>query len=589
MKFSDLALPLDVQAAVKAQGYVKPTPIQTLVIPPALEGSDILGGAPTGTGKTAAFLLPVLARLNMKPKAPGVRALILEPTRELAQQVCADANKLCQALLKADAAGIGKYEDYSLEEEGADADADEEDFDDPYFDEHRESDPDELEAPAAEGSDHEAAAEDAAEDEAEAEGGEDEFEAELQQALKAVDGSGRGGDEADDDDIPAIPEVDAKTFAQFMHGMEHFKAYTVIGGEGRDVQQAAVGMIAVATPGRLNEFIDKGIFDTSKVELLVIDEADRMLDMGFRDDVAAIVRATSRRYQTMLFSATLEGAGVREFAEQVLNDPFEVHLGSGQSENEKLPELLSSRAYYAANAQQKYNILAHLLRTASGKAIVFVRTKDRVNALCSFLRRNGVNAASLEGDMNITERKAALRRFKDNEVRMLVATDVAARGLDVPDVEQVYNFDLPGKADIYVHRAGRTARAGSKGTVISLVERSELNLLARIENYTGREIERRQIKNVCAAFPVEKTLPTKRESRASIGGKGGFDKRRADEKDDKKKVKERWRDKKNKGKPDFAAKRAKKAARLKAAEAKAQKAQAAKAAKSAAAAKEQGA
>ena len=582
MKFSDLALPLDVQAAVKAQGYVKPTPIQTLVIPPALEGSDILGGAPTGTGKTAAFLLPVLARLNMKPKAPGVRALILEPTRELAQQVCADANKLCQALLKADAAGIGKYEDYSLEEEGADADADEEDFDDPYFDEHRESDPDELEAQAAEVSDHEA----------EAEGGEDEFEAELQQALKAADSSGRGGDEDDEDDeddIPAIPEVDAKTFAEFMQGMEHFKAYTVIGGEGRDVQQAAVGMIAVATPGRLNEFIDKGIFDTSKVELLVIDGADRMLDMGFRDDVAAIVRATSRRYQTMLFSATLEGAGVREFAEQVLNDPFEVHLGSGQSENEKLPELLSSRAYYAANAQQKYNILAHLLRTASGKAIVFVRTKDRVNALCSFLRRNGVNAASLEGDMNITERKAALRRFKDNEVRMLVATDVAARGLDVPDVEQVYNFDLPGKADIYVHRAGRTARAGSKGTVISLVERSELNLLARIENYTGREIERRQIKNVCAAFPVEKTLPTKRESRASIGGKGGFDKRRADEKDDKKKVKERWRDKKNKGKPDFAAKRAKKAARLKASEAKAQKAQAAKAAKSAVAAKEQGA
>lgn len=549
MKFSDLALPLDVQAAVKAQGYVKPTPIQTLVIPPALEGSDILGGAPTGTGKTAAFLLPILARLNMQPKAEGVRALIIEPTRELAQQVCADANQLCQALLKADAAGIGKYEDYTLSDE---------------------------------------------------DDGEDEFEAELQQALKVVGESGAdeddledlavmdgadpvtvraeaaaaegsaAEDEAEADDAPTIPEVDEKTMAEFMQGLEHFKAYTVIGGEGRDVQQAAVGMIAVATPGRLNEFIDKGIFDTSKVELLVIDEADRMLDMGFRDDVAAIVRATANRYQTMLFSATLEGKGVREFAEQVLNDPFEVYLGSGANEQEKLPELLSSRAYYAANPQQKYNIFAHLLRTASGKAIVFVRTKDRVNALCSFLRRNGVNAASLEGDMNITERKAALRRFKENNVRMLVATDVAARGLDVPDVEQVYNFDLPGRADTYVHRAGRTARAGSKGTVINIVERNELGLLARIENYTGREVERRQIKNVCAAFPVEKTLPTKRESRASIGGKGGFDKRRVDDKDDKKKVKERWRDKKNKGKPDFAAKRAKKAARLKAQEAKAQ-------------------
>lgn len=468
MEFAQLGLPLDVLEAVQDRGWSSPTPIQALVIPPALQGSDILGGAPTGTGKTAAFLLPILARLSEKPQQPGVRALVLEPTRELAQQVCADANALCAALQKAAAAGTPRW---------------------------------------------------------------DEEDAEDGAARAALDWS-------------------------------NFQAYTVIGGEGRDIQQAAGGCIVVATPGRLNEFIGKSVFKTDRVELLVIDEADRMLDLGFRDEVAAVVRAADKRYQTMLFSATLEGAGVRDFARQVLNDPYEVHLGSGD-EDEKLPELLSSRAYYAATPQQKYNILGHLLRTAAGKAIVFVRTRERVGELCRFLRRQGVNAASLEGDMNITERKAALRRFKDNEVSILVATDVAARGLDISDVQQVYNFDLPARADIYVHRAGRTARAGSRGTVISLVERTELPLLERIERYTGREIEKRQIKNVCAAFPVEKTLPVKKTGRASLGGHGGFDRKHRDDKDEgKKKIKERWRDKKNKGKPDFAAKRARRAQRL---------------------------
>ncbi len=469
MEFAELGLPLDVLEAVKARGWSSPTPIQTLVIPPALAGSDILGGAPTGTGKTAAFLLPILARLSENPQAGGVRALILEPTRELAQQVCTDANALCAALREAVQAGTARWEE---DEEAADA-----------------------------------------------------------------------ADRAGQD-------------------WSHFQAYTVIGGEGRDIQQAACGCIVVATPGRLNEFIGKGSFKTDKVELLIIDEADRMLDLGFRDEVAAIVRATDRRYQTMLFSATLEGAGVRDFAAQVLNDPFEVHIGAGGEEDEKLPELLSSRAYYAATPQQKYNILGHLLRTAAGKAMIFVRTRDRVSEVCRFLRRLGIRTASLEGDMNITERRAALRRFKENEVSMLVATDVAARGLDISDVQQVYNFDLPARADIYVHRAGRTARAGSRGTVISLVERNELPLLERIERYTGREIEKRQIKNVCAAFPVEKTLPVKKPTRASLGGHGGFDRKHRDDKDEsKKKVKERWRDKKNKGKPDFAAKRARRAAR----------------------------
>lgn len=441
--FEDFALPEDLLAGIAQAGFTKPTPVQQLTIPPALEGADILGAAPTGTGKTAAFLLPVIARL-MREDRPGVRAVILEPTRELAMQVAADCNALCVQ----------------------------------------------------------------------------------------------------------VPEI---------------KAYTIIGGAGRDEQKAAEGNIVVATPGRLKEFFDKEWFDPSTVEVLVLDEADRMLDMGFHDEVSVIVRELNRRQQTMLFSATLEGAAVQDFSEGVLNDPFEVRLGAGAKQDEKLPELLTSRAYYARTPEQKYAILKHLLTTATGQALIFVRTRERVDELCAFLRKNGFDAASLQGDMNITERKAALRRFSAQEVRFLVATDVAARGLDVPSIEKVYNFDLPAKADVYVHRAGRTARAGARGSVICLVGKDELEMLQRIVRYTGRDIEQRVITAVSDPFPKEKQLPQKRNSRTRMGEKGGFSqkKRKGEDKDDKPREKKRWRDLKNKGKPDFAAKRAKKALRLK--------------------------
>lgn len=510
MKFAELSLPPNIAAIALAQGFKQPTPVQTLVIPPALEGADILGGAPTGTGKTAAFLLPILARLNLEPDKPGVRALILEPTRELALQVATDAQRFCKSLRQATLAHVAEL---ATEDVGDKEDA-----------------------------------------------------ALIEDSAQAAN---EASDEAQDEDVAILARMQAVHEADLAGILPSFGAYTIIGGEGRDIQQQAQGNIVCATPGRLNEFIDKGWFDPSTVELLIIDEADRMLDLGFKDEVAAIVRAVQRRFQTMLFSATLDSPGVDEFARMVLNDPFEVRIGSGDEENERLPELLSARAYYAATPLQKFNILGHLLKTAAGKAIIFVRTRDRVGEVCAFLRRNGIKSASLQGEMTITERKAALRRFKDNEVTILVATDVAARGLDVPDTAQVYNFDLPAKADVYVHRAGRTARAGSRGTVISLVERNELPLLERIERYTERSIERREIKNVCASFPQEKTLPQKRQSRASIGGKGGFDKKRPEDKERKPKVKERWRDKKNKGKPDFAAKRAKKQARAAAAASKA--------------------
>lgn len=303
--------------------------------------------------------------------------------------------------------------------------------------------------------------------------------------------------------------------------------------------------------------------------MYVIDEADRMLDMGFRDDVAKITRELYNRYQTLLFSATLEGSGIEDFASSVLNDPLEVRIGAGGEEDEVLPEELQSRAYYAAGDPQKLKILVHLLTTIKGKSIVFVKTKERLQRLEASLRRNGFKCASLQGSISMTERKAALRKFNEGESDILIATDVASRGLDLPDVTHVYNFDIPANAAIYVHRAGRTARAGAQGVVTTLVMANEIGFLEKLERYTGKAIEKRAIKNVCAVFPVkDPSAPRqseKKRSRASIGGNGGFDKK---VKDDEKKPhkKNRLRDKKNKGKPDFAAKRAKKALRAKAKE-----------------------
>lgn len=442
MLFSELGLPDFLVENIKKLGWETPTPVQTLVLPKALEGFDILGGAPTGTGKSAAFLLPIIARLSLEKKS-GIRAIILEPTRELAMQV----ESVCYEL-------IGGFNDLS--------------------------------------------------------------------------------------------------------------AGTIIGGGSREVQRENPSSIIAATPGRLIEYIEKGWIDTSSVEMYVIDEADRMLDMGFRDDVAKITRELYNRYQTLLFSATLEGAGIEEFASSVLNDPIEVRLGAGGEEDEVLPEFLQSRAYYAAGDPQKIRILHHLLTTIKGKSIVFVKTKERLQRLDASLRRLGFKCASIQGDLSMNERKAALKNFSMGDKDILIATDVAARGLDLPDVTHVYNFDMPANAAIYVHRAGRTARAGEKGVVTTLVMANEISFLEKLERYTGKDIEKRAIKNVCAEFPTEKTMghhqSEKKRSRASVGSNGGFDKKKKEE-DKKPHKKNRLRDKKNKGKPDFAAKRAKKAAR----------------------------
>ncbi|MGN0903157.1 MAG: DEAD/DEAH box helicase [Succinivibrio sp.] len=437
MDFASLGIPENLLSNISNSGWSVPTPIQQLVIPKALEGCDILGGAPTGTGKSAAFLIPIVSRLSLDDKK-GVRAIILEPSRELALQVSDVAQNLCEGT--------------------------------------------------------------------------------------------------------------------------SLTSGTIIGGGTREVERENPSSIIAATPGRLIEYIEKGWLDTSTVEMYVIDEADRMLDMGFRDDVAKITRELYNRRQTLLFSATLEGSGIRDFASSVLNDPVEVRIGVGGESDEVLPPLLKSRAYYAAGDDQKAKILLHLLTTIKGRSIIFVKTRERLARLESFLRRNGFNVASLQGETSMTERKAAVRRFTDDEAQVLVATDVASRGLDLPFVSHVYNYDMPGNAAVYVHRAGRTARAGNKGVVATLVLGSETEFLEKLERYTGVDIERRAIKNVCAEFPVSTGVKASEKKRSRVKESGGFDKKvKTDEKKPHKK--DRLRDKKNKGKPDFAAKRAKKALR----------------------------
>ncbi|MBQ9275777.1 MAG: DEAD/DEAH box helicase [Succinivibrio sp.] len=440
--FTELPLPPEVLNNLSLLDWQEPTPVQRLVIPPALEGYDILGAAPTGTGKSAAFLLPVMARLlDRRPRSEGVRALVLEPTRELALQLCKTAQQL----------GEGT-------------------------------------------------------------------------ALSAC---------------------------------------ALIGGAGREEQRGTLGTIAAATPGRLLEFLHKGYIDPAPIEILIIDEADRMLDLGFREAVAEISRALSSRFQTMLFSATLEGPGIRDFAKAVLNEPFEARLGV--QSGERLPEGLQLRAYCARDDRQKAALLQVLLKTSPGRSLVFVRKRERVKAVERVALSCGLNCATLSGDLEIAERTAALKRFAEDRAQVLVATDVAARGLDISDVSFVYNFDLPRDAAVFVHRCGRTARAGATGVAISLVLKEEQSVLARLERYTGQDIERRSIKG--AGEPFDENPP----AHSARGKEKNKSKSKSQEKktkstSDRAHVKVRKRDRLNKGKPDLAAKRARRQAARGAAE-----------------------
>ena len=381
MPFSALGLSAELVRAVAAQGYTQPTPIQLQAIPAVLARRDILAGAQTGTGKTAAFTLPMLHLLSeSRARHRGPRALVLTPTRELAAQVGESVRTYGQHL--------------------------------------------------------------------------------PLRAMQIFGGVGMG------------PQVD-----QLRRGVD----------------------IVVATPGRLLDHAGQGNIDLSGIEFLVLDEADRMLDMGFIHDIRRVIKLLPQRRQNLLFSATYSRE-IEQLATGLLHDPQRIEVARRNTAAETVAQLVHPVAQ-----SRKRELLSHLILTGDWQQVlVFTRTKHGANRLAQQLERDRITAAAIHGNKSQNARTRALADFKRGAVRVLVATDIAARGLDIDRLPHVVNFELPNVPEDYVHRIGRTGRAGSDGTAVSLVSPDERGLLAGIERLLGRRIEREPVQgfeDVEAASP----------------------------------------------------------------------------------------
>jgi superfamily II DNA/RNA helicase len=369
MSFSQLGLSEKVQAAVTAAGYTTPTPIQQQAIPHVLKRRDVLGIAQTGTGKTAAFVLPMLTMLEHgRARARMPRTLILEPTRELAAQV---------------EESFAKY-----------------------------------------GANHK-----------------------LNVALII------GGVSFDNQDVKLTRGVD----------------------------------VLIATPGRLLDHFERGRLLLTGVELLVIDEADRMLDMGFIPDIERICKLVPFTRQTLFFTATMPPE-IRRIVDTFLHNPEQVEVSRPATTVATTTQLLASAG---REPPDKRDALRRLIRSEAAfkNAIIFCNRKREVAVLHRSLVRHGFNAVALHGDMDQPARTAALDQFRRGEVKLLIASDVAARGLDIPDVSHIFNYDVPHHADDYVHRIGRTGRAGKSGTAITLVTPADRKAVDAIEKLIGRTID----------------------------------------------------------------------------------------------------
>jgi ATP-dependent RNA helicase RhlE len=363
--FSDFALRPQLLQAVIELGYVEPTPIQKRAIPVVLEGRDVMAGAQTGTGKTAAFALPIIERLMRSAALQrSPRALILVPTRELATQVSDSFRALGRHLP-------------------------------------------------------------------------------LRAALIF------GG-------VSPKPQIDALS-------------------RGVD--------IIVATPGRLLDHIHTCAVDLSRIDTLVLDEADRMLDMGFIRPIRRVIGALPAKRQTLLFSATFSDE-IRSLARSLLRDPVSIDVSPRNS----APALVDHQVYHVDSAG-KHPLLRRLIIDGDiRQSLVFTRTKHGANRLAERLARDGLACAAIHGNKSQAARTRALSDFKEGRVRILVATDIAARGLDISEMPHVVNFELPHVPEDYVHRIGRTGRAGSRGRAVSLVSREERDRLRAIERMLGRSI-----------------------------------------------------------------------------------------------------
>lgn len=402
MPFTSLGLVPELVRAVVEEGYEHPTPIQQEAIPLALAGRDLIGSAQTGTGKTAAFMLPILQRLTRNGTTHVLRALVLVPTRELAEQVLQSAR------------AYGRHLDVS--------------------------------------------------------------------------------------------------------------AAAIYGGVGMEPQTRALkhGVdVVVATPGRLLDHMERGHVDFSRLEVLVLDEADRMLDMGFAPDVRRILRALPDRRQTMLFSATISPE-VDALARAALDGHASVEIGRRAKPAEGIEHVV-----VAVDKLQKRGALARILRAKpAGQTLVFTRTKYGADKLVTFLRREEIAAHAIHGDKAQSHRTRTLEAFRDGRADVLVATDIAARGIDVDGIRMVVNFDVPHEAEVYVHRVGRTARAGASGLALTLLSPDEWLLMGDIEKLVGQTFPREVIPGFEPSVPPLQPKPIAAEQpkpgrsvRARSGGR----------------------------------------------------------------------
>jgi ATP-dependent RNA helicase RhlE len=403
MRFDELNLAPTLVRNVTDLGYEIPTPIQQQSIPPALEGRDILGRAPTGTGKTAAFILPTLHRLQDKE---GLRCLVLCPTRELAIQVADNARQYAR--------GTGLF-------------------------------------------------------------------------VGLVYGGTR---------------VDA------------------------DLRDLRAGVeILVGTPGRVNDHLERGNIDLSQVEVLILDEADRMLDMGFKPQIDQILRRCRRTgRQTLFFSATMPNS-VKSLAYEMLNDAVTVEAAPKVSTAEGVEQFV-----YPVETNRKSDLLLHLLKKEGfDSALVFTRTKFGADRVAGQLTRAGLKVEVMHSDRNMTQRVRALEAFRSGEVKVLIATDVAQRGIDVEGISHVINYDAPKDPEGYVHRVGRTARAGETGVAITFMSGGEIGDVAAVEHLVGQRIPRVNVPGF-SVFSEEgaleetvtiSTKPTQKEARSARGRKMG--------------------------------------------------------------------
>jgi ATP-dependent RNA helicase RhlE len=370
MNFEDLKLAQPIVKAVLEQGYAQPTPIQAQSIPLILEGHDLLGGAQTGTGKTAAFVLPMLDRLSQQA-APrnanggiGIRALVLTPTRELAAQV----------------------------------------------------------------------------------------------------------------------EESVRTYGKYLK----LSSAAIFGGVGMNPQISTVQKgvdVLVATPGRLLDLMQQGVLNLGQVQILVLDEADRMLDMGFIHDVKKVLAAVPANKQSLLFSATFSDE-IRELAAGLLKNPQSVQVTPRNTTVQRITQLI-----HPVGRGKKKALLAHIIKEHDwSQVLVFTRTKFGANNVAEFLDKQGISAMALHGNKSQTARTQALAGFKSGDIRALVATDIAARGIDIDDLPHVVNYEIPNVCEDYVHRIGRTGRAGAEGQAVSLVSLDEEGFMQAIERFTKQDI-----------------------------------------------------------------------------------------------------